>query len=65
LVAEVLHQAGYRHTDVLRPQEMSNPAGDRIDIYATVTDALASRAGMDRLRALLAGSAAGQIDWTP
>ena len=53
LVAEVLQHAGYRHTDVLRAQVMSDAAGDRVDIYAVVTSALASAAGMDRLRTLL------------
>jgi hypothetical protein len=57
LVAETMHQAGYRHTDPLRPQLMNNPAGHRVDIHAVVTDALASAEGMERLRCLLlAGS---------
>jgi hypothetical protein len=57
LAAEILHQTGYRHTDPLRPQLMSDPAGRRVDLHAVVTDALTAAEGMERLRRLLlAGS---------
>lgn len=55
LVVDALRERGYRRRDVLRPEMLTGPAGQMVDVYTTAASALGSASGMRRLRTLICG----------